>query len=121
MSDLGLNNSELIDIRVLMVGDVLVVTDGIKFIGIDPNNFNSHWEMTLDLNSHAAYDYKFASENDLINFKLSSYDKNLDVGIVLTTWGSAMRIFNVSDKGRKVTMILELVPPDGTSFTDAVP
>lgn len=40
---LGLNDSELIDIELLSVGNVLIATDGVKFVGIDAKNLSKFW------------------------------------------------------------------------------
>lgn len=44
---LGLNDSELIDIELLSVNNVLIATDGVKFVGIDANNLSKFWEITV--------------------------------------------------------------------------
>lgn len=47
VKDLGLNDSELIDIALLSVNNVLIATDGVKFVGIDATNFSKFWGISL--------------------------------------------------------------------------
>ncbi len=42
---------------VVSVGDYLVMTDGVKIIGIKANNFSNQWELKLDFSTSEAYTY----------------------------------------------------------------
>lgn len=57
VSSLGLNDSESIDIMLIVAGPHLIVTDGVKITGVDPNNFFNNWAITLDLKNSTPYNY----------------------------------------------------------------
>lgn len=56
---LGLNDSELIDIELLSLNNVLIATDGVKFIAIDANNLSKFWEINVGkgVNETMSVDY----------------------------------------------------------------
>lgn len=57
ISSLGLNDSESIDIKLIIAGPHLIVTDGVKIAGVDPSNFYNNWIITLDLKNSTPYNY----------------------------------------------------------------
>jgi hypothetical protein len=48
IKNLGLNDSDLMDIALLTVNNVLIVTDGVKFVGIDEKNISNFWPIKLN-------------------------------------------------------------------------
>ncbi len=41
--------------------------------------------------------------------------------MVLATWNTALRVYEITAKATKGTLTLDLLPPGQTQFTDAVP
>lgn len=46
---------------VVSVADYLIVTDGVKIVGLNAKNFSNHWELKLDFLASKAYTYEFAA------------------------------------------------------------
>ena len=57
---MGLNDSEELNIRMLVVHSYLIVTDGVKVVSVDPQNFSDFRSVTVNVGQHEAYDYEFA-------------------------------------------------------------
>ena len=47
VQELGLNASEKVEIRLLVVGSQLIVYDGVKMVAVDPSNFYNHWDVEI--------------------------------------------------------------------------
>lgn len=52
------------------IGGYLLLTDGVKMVGVDEGNFSNHWEINLDFKKSNPYSYDFAAANDLLNVKI---------------------------------------------------
>jgi hypothetical protein len=48
ISELGLNNSADIDIALLVVDNILLVADGVKFIALNTASVGERWQIGLD-------------------------------------------------------------------------
>lgn len=81
----------------------------------------NYWQVAVDTKGSQAYDYDFASVNDLINFKLCHYDRVLDNGIVIATWNTALRVYHISNKATVAILNQEFKPPTSRMFTDVYP
>ena len=57
---MGLNDSEELNIRMLVVHSYLIVTDGVKVVSVDPQNFSDFRSVAVNVGQHEAYDYEFA-------------------------------------------------------------
>ena len=121
ISSLGLNSSEVLDIQLLVIYDRIIVTDGVKLVSVDNQNFSNFRELPIDMKGSSSYDYAYASEHDLIKFTLCHYSKADDYGLILATWSSILIVYEITDNIGKATMSFELPPPAGTTFTDAMP
>jgi hypothetical protein len=87
-----------------VIDDRVIVTDGIKLVSVDNQNFSNFKELPIDMKGSASYDYTFASQNDLIKFTLCHYSKGDDYGIILATWSSILIVYEITDNIGKVTL-----------------
>lgn len=78
---------------VLAVGDYLIVTDGVKMVGLNAKNFSNHWELKLDYSTSKVYTYEFAAQNDLLHLKLCHYDSKKNIALIQATWNTAIRVY----------------------------
>lgn len=74
-------------------GDFLILTDGVKIVGLNAHNFSNHWEIELDSSASKTYTYEFAAQNDLLHLKLCHYDSKYNIAIIQATWNTAIRVY----------------------------
>lgn len=98
-----------------------MITDGVKIAVVDTANGYNKWTISLDLKNSTPYNYEAAAENDLINFILCHHDKGKDVSIILATWNTGLRVYEITSGSTKGTLTMEFLPPGSSQFTDAVP
>ena len=116
---LNLNTSEELDIMMLAVSKTILITDGVKIVAIQADNIFKHWELKLDLKQSSAYTYAFAAENQLLGFKLQSYDPATGDAVIHFFWDVAIRTFQISKNCTAAQLKIQLLPPKGTRFFDA--
>ena len=75
VSKLGLNSSEALAIKVVVIADIkrVVLTDGVKLVSVSYSNFSDFKEIPVDVKTSRQYDYQFAESNDLLKFTLCHY------------------------------------------------
>jgi hypothetical protein len=78
---------------VVSVADYLIITDGVKIVGVNAKNFSKHWELKLDFLESKAYTYEFAAQNDLLHLKLCHYDSKSNTALIQATWNTAIRVY----------------------------
>lgn len=97
------------------------MTDGVKLVSVDYQNFSNFKEIPVDQKNAKQYDYGFAEKNDLLKFTLCHYSQSQDFGILFIAWSSALRVYSLTENSTKSALDHELLPPSGTFFTDALP
>jgi len=78
---------------VLSVSDYLILTDGVKMVGLNAKNLSNHWELKLDFLASKTYTYEFAAQNDLLHLKLCHYDSKTNIALIQATWNTAIRVY----------------------------
>ena len=88
LRSLGLNDSSDNDVAMLVVDEVLIVTDGVVFVGVDAKNMSNSWPIVVSNEGIPNKDYYFTSLNNLLQFELCHVDGvKLWVKIILV-WDS---------------------------------
>jgi hypothetical protein len=88
----------------VVIYDRIIITDGVKLVSVDNQNFSNFKEIPIDMKGSATYDYKYASEHDLIKFTLCHFSKADDYGIILATWNSILIVYEITDHIGKATL-----------------
>lgn len=83
----------MLDIKLLVFKDRVIITDGVKLVSVDHKDFENFKEIPIDMKGQSSYDYAYASENDLIKFTLCHTCKKKDSGIILATWSKILIVY----------------------------
>ena len=103
----------------IVVGEQVVVYDGVKMVAVDPKNMHNHWNIEINGDKSTAT-YEELGEHELIGFKLCRYSKNTGKGMVMEVWDHVIKGYEIVDKASRATLTADLQPPTDTFFTDAI-
>jgi hypothetical protein len=123
VKSLGLNDGELIDIALLSVNNVLIATDGVKFVGIDATDLSKFWEIKLGkpaVNESVKVDYYFASLNEMLQFDLCHIDTTAKTAKLTVLWNNVIKVYHFSLDMTTAQLMNELTPPAGKSYSSAI-
>lgn len=121
VTSLGLKADESIDIAMFEIKNVLVVTDGVKIVGVDVEKPERTWEITLKSEANRTLvNYSYAATNELLKFHPSRVDYNSQTVTFLMVWNSAIHIFTTSVDFTTATLQAEILPPPSKLFYDVL-
>ena len=117
---LGLNDSSDNDIGLLVIDEVLVVTDGVVFVGIDTKDMRISWTIAVDAAGNSKTSYQFTSSSNMLKFEICHVDGAKNWMKVVLVWDSQIQIYHFSLDLKSTTLTQALVPPTGKLYTSIV-
>lgn len=104
----------------VVIEDVLVVTDGVVFVGIDTKDMSNSWIISVETAGNSKTSYQFTSANNMLNFELCHVDTSKNWMKVVLVWDSQIQIYHFSLDLKSATLTQALVPPTSKLYTSVV-